>query len=197
MWIYTQYYHTYIILVCTVTRWTVGARPRAGSAFPQRLSVVRHACLDEQRPSAVLANVAVPAGGRPVPCPDERASISDTDATSSDGRCDSAVIGNRRAAVGRCWRRGQVRLGQTVQRRCELRDHRQHRAKRNKRVGRTHVSSAEYIVRSLIIELTGFLFFGPQLYESAHAQGNPPSDRAQTDRQSALHSVVRTETDRH
>jgi len=59
------------------------------------------------------------------------------------------------------------------------------------------VSSDVYIIRSLIIDLTGFLFLGPQLYESAHAQGNPPSDRAETDRQPALHSVVRAETDRH
>jgi len=178
------------MLVCTVARRTVGASPRAGSAFPQRLPVVRHASLDEQRQSAVLANVAVPAGGRPVPCTDERASVPDTDATSSYEPCDVAVIRTRRAAVRRRWRRGQVRLGQTVQRRRELRDHRQHRAEGNNRVGRTHVSSAEYTVRSPIIDLTGFLFLGPQLYESAHAQGNSPSDRAQADRQPALRSVV-------
>jgi len=64
-------------------------------------------------------------------------------------------------------------------------------------VGRTHVSLDEYSIRSLIIDLTGFLFLGPQLYESAHAQGNPPSDRAETDRQPALHSIVRAKTDSH
>jgi len=46
-----------------VTRRTVGARPRAASALPQRLPIVRHASRDGQRQSTVLADVAVPAGG--------------------------------------------------------------------------------------------------------------------------------------
>lgn len=36
-----------------------------------------------------------------------------------------------------------------------------------------------------------------QLYASADAQGNPTSDRTEIDRQPAVHSAVRTKTDRH
>lgn len=120
----------YIILYITVYGRTVCARPRTPSLLPQRLSVDRHAGPDGQRQSAVLADVAVPAGGRPVPRADGRAPVPDADATCLGG-CRDRTAARRRL---------QVRPGQAVQRRLELRDHRQHRPEGDKRVGRTHVS---------------------------------------------------------
>lgn len=110
--------------------------PRPGSVFPQGFLVDRYAGPDAQRQSVILANGVVPSGRGPVPSADRRASVPDPDAAGA-----STGSGGRRDGFDDDGEPVEFQRGETIQRRIELRDHREHRTEGDQRMGRAHVSA--------------------------------------------------------